>query len=515
MLNEEIIKKVRIFDFDDTLVKTDSNIYVTHASGKQTTLTPGEYAVYVEKPGDVFDFSDFEKVNKPELIKQNVRMLKQQAKEGKKIVILTARAKYEPIKRFFNELKLTPYVVALGDSNPQKKADYIEDLINKGYNDIAFIDDSLKNVQAVEGLRKKYPKVKLVLKHHINEMLGGATMNAQEMARHKKKLAKLKQYLKAQGDDMMEYPKDLPNTVFNAKLLTQEDLRAWFGKGGKGGVGGGGWDRYNSSGDRIGKCGDAKEGEAYSACLSKEKARKLGKAGRAAFVKRKRAAQGKGGDAKKGGERKKGQKPIKVKTGVNENTTNKLVLKRIGDNEYVVKAMKGGREVGKLNFIKSKFKPVLKATIVTVDPAHRRQGIGSSMYVYAEKELGMKFVKSDEVLTPDGKSIWNDPNRKFGLDKNMTEERLNLFLEKNIPTKPDKWAYAKAQAKKKFDVYPSAYANAWAAKKYKELGGKWRKSEAVLPDEADEEENFSNNRFHNFVSFSGPNPVAGYGAGPR
>jgi uncharacterized membrane protein YfhO len=46
--------------------------------------------------------------------------------------------------------------------------------------------------------------------------------------------------------------------------------------------------------------------------------------------------------------------------------------------------------------------------------------------------------------------------------------------KKPVPTKPDKWAYAKAEAKKKFDVYPSAYANAWAAKKYKELGGGWR-----------------------------------------
>ena len=52
--------------------------------------------------------------------------------------------------------------------------------------------------------------------------------------------------------------------------ILNEDLRAWFGKGGKGGVGGGGWDRYNSSGDRVGKCGDAKEGDAYAACLSKE-----------------------------------------------------------------------------------------------------------------------------------------------------------------------------------------------------------------------------------------------------
>ena len=164
------------------------------------------------------------------------------------------------------------------------------------------------------------------------------------------------------------------------KKLSQEDLRDWFGKSGKGGVGGGGWDRYNTSGNRVGKCGDAKEGESYSACLSKEKAKKLGKSGIAAFVKRKRDAQKKGGDAKKGGEKSKGQKPIKVKTGVNE-------------------------EIDLL-------------------------------------------------------------------------EHVNMLLEKNEPTDPQKWAYAKSQAKKKFDVYPSAYGNAWAAKKYKELGGKWRKKKA-------------------------------------
>jgi len=36
------------------------------------------------------------------------------------------------------------------------------------------------------------------------------------------------------------------------------------------------------------------------------------------------------------------------------------------------------------------------------------------MYEFAEKELNMKFVKSDDVLTPDGKALWNNPNRKFG-----------------------------------------------------------------------------------------------------
>ena len=35
------------------------------------------------------------------------------------------------------------------------------------------------------------------------------------------------------------------------------------------------------------------------------------------------------------------------------------------------------------------------------------------------------------------------------------------------------WSRAKSAAKKKFDVYPSAYANAWAAKWYKSKGGTW------------------------------------------
>lgn len=46
--------------------------------------------------------------------------------------------------------------------------------------------------------------------------------------------------------------------------------------------------------------------------------------------------------------------------------------------------------------------------------------------------------------------------------------------EKNVPTNPALWAKFKAQAKAKFDVYPSAYANGWAAKKYKAAGGGWK-----------------------------------------
>ena len=42
------------------------------------------------------------------------------------------------------------------------------------------------------------------------------------------------------------------------------------------------------------------------------------------------------------------------------------------------------------------------------------------------------------------------------------------------PTNPSLWSRVKTDAKKKFDVYPSAYANAWASKEYKKRGGSWR-----------------------------------------
>ena len=42
------------------------------------------------------------------------------------------------------------------------------------------------------------------------------------------------------------------------------------------------------------------------------------------------------------------------------------------------------------------------------------------------------------------------------------------------PTNPKLWSSCKAWARRTFDVYPSAYANAAAAKRYKKKGGGWR-----------------------------------------
>jgi hypothetical protein len=59
---------------------------------------------------------------------------------------------------------------------------------------------------------------------------------------------------------------------------------------------------------------------------------------------------------------------------------------------------------------------------------------------------------------------------------NFIAEAKKKKNKKPKPTKPDLWSQVKSEAKKKFDVYPSAYANLWASKKYKERGGGWRMS---------------------------------------
>ena len=42
------------------------------------------------------------------------------------------------------------------------------------------------------------------------------------------------------------------------------------------------------------------------------------------------------------------------------------------------------------------------------------------------------------------------------------------------PTNPALYSRVKAEAKRKFKVYPSAYANAWLVRTYKKRGGGYR-----------------------------------------
>jgi phosphoglycolate phosphatase-like HAD superfamily hydrolase len=172
ILNERLLnenKKLRVFDFDDVLVKSKSFIYVKLPNGGEKILTPGEFAVYEPKRGEEFDFRDFYSLNEPRLIKGYAEILKRMINSAgtREVFILTARPVYKPVRDFLRDMGYgNIYVVALGSSNPEDKADWIEQQIKTGdYNDVYFIDDSIKNVQAVKNRLSKYPQIKSRVQH--------------------------------------------------------------------------------------------------------------------------------------------------------------------------------------------------------------------------------------------------------------------------------------------------------------------------------------------------------------
>lgn len=164
----------RIFDFDDTLVKTDAKIIITKKDGTRKKLTSGQYAVYKPDSSDDIDVSQFDKVLiNPRAIPKYVDALKRVVQKGSaKVIILTARGDYRPVASFLRDIGIRSGVkiVALDSSNPELKKNYIEKLIKKGATDIEFYDDSPKNIRAVNTLKRLYSKVNLKTYHvpHIH-----------------------------------------------------------------------------------------------------------------------------------------------------------------------------------------------------------------------------------------------------------------------------------------------------------------------------------------------------------
>jgi hypothetical protein len=249
-----------------------------------------------------------------------------------------------------------------------------------------------------------------------------------------------------------------------------------------------GWDRYNTAGKRVGKCGDAKEGESYSACLSKQKAKKLGKDGIGSFVKRKREAQSDAGRGKKG-TGSKGKKPIFVETGAANKKVNESMKNY---NEEC--GCEHDKKSSLMDKIKQKIsKKLLKeqANFKIWKKNNSNTPITKECMDFTELDLAPFRGKKTLVETNNGNhygvlgifknnfALFEDGEMSKMIDpaevtKVVCEDTRVVILEKNKPNDPEKWSACKSQAKNKFDVYPSAYANAWASKCYKKKGGSWR-----------------------------------------
>ena len=94
------------------------------------------------------------------------------------------------------------------------------------------------------------------------------------------------------------------------------------------------------------------------------------------------------------------------------------------------------------------------------------------------KKKGGKMVPNcvpvSEASSPAQQAAIAINMKKKGVEP-KNESYGEIDESKNCPTDPAKWAASKAKAKAKFDVYPSAYANGFAAKDYKAKGGGWKK----------------------------------------
>ena len=357
--------------------------------------------------------------------------------------------------------------------------------------------------------------------------------------------------------------------------MAYEDLRKWFGKGGEGGVGGGGWDRYNSEGERIGKC--AREpGEPKPKCLSKEKAAKMSKDQIAAAVKRKREKDPVADRPGKGG------KPKMVSNKIEEQSSEERYCPMCRKRERRMDCSYGPAmwDAVTIGGIKESKKPepdhehsMARSELSTIEKAVKRlkskmKGEGNiEAWVQSKITKAADYIDSAaDYLDSDEHNVHgsmdeakNDPcwkgYKQEGLKKkgnrmvpncvpvesvsfeigsghrgaqkqakirNLAKSTNNpgemevakrklkgpslplsdeYIMEKNTPTNPKLWAKWKAKAKAKFDVYPSAYANGWAAKGYKSEGGGWKSvSEETIED-------MNGNTFAEIIDLIKPDPI--------
>jgi len=163
-INNEVMG-ISIWDFDDTLARTNSKVIFVAPDGTRGKLTAEEFAskgAQLLEQGYVYDFSEFDKVIDgtpgPFLPKFINRIKKFGIKDN---FILTARPENSAasIQLFLKELGIDipiENITGLANSTPEAKALWIVDKVGEGYNDIYFADDALQNVQVVKNVLDQF-----------------------------------------------------------------------------------------------------------------------------------------------------------------------------------------------------------------------------------------------------------------------------------------------------------------------------------------------------------------------
>mgnify|MGYP003147398360 CR=1 FL=1 len=153
------IKKIRVFDFDDTLARSNSKVIVVNPDGSTYKINATQFAkdaARLESEGAVFDFTEFNKVvegKKGPLFE--VAKTIQEKRGSEDIFVLTARPQEaaRPIQEFLASIGLNipiQNITGLADGKAEAKANWMLNKFAEGYNDFYFTDDATKNVEAVK-----------------------------------------------------------------------------------------------------------------------------------------------------------------------------------------------------------------------------------------------------------------------------------------------------------------------------------------------------------------------------
>ena len=361
--------------------------------------------------------------------------------------------------------------------------------------DKADIDPDLLMVEYVDGYQNPHGKQTpeqggfAAINRKIAEMSAAEKDKAEDIVKGmKKKASYFKKKYGEKADSVM---------YATANKLAQESLKDWFGKGKKGD-----WVRVGTDGKIKGDCA-REEGEGKPKCMPRSKAHSMPKKERASAARRKRAADPVADRPGKGG------KPIMVKTqkesvkpsgkatkpysshGIPKDAT-KAELKAIRSNPN---SSKGKKQLAhwKLNMHEDYY------AMKDAEEHAKRDGHDYHKDVSVQHKYDAYHMKKRGYTHREYRGYGSYSYNKHGAGNKITSadhhgvsESVDFFFEgliaeKSKPNNPKLWAAKKATVKAKFDVYPSAYANGWAAKQYKAAGGTWRSANeavgaAYMPD---------------------------------
>lgn len=174
-------RKLVIFDIDDTLVHTQTQVHVVKDGQVINSLNSHEFTHYKLQPGEEFDFGDFrdarEFFEKSKPIIPMINRLKQDIATGNKVVMVTARADFNDRELFLDTFRKygvdmsKVHVYRAGNMHikaqtEEKKKIIIRDLLGKElYNKAIMYDDAEPNLHAFISLKDEYPHTKFYAIH--------------------------------------------------------------------------------------------------------------------------------------------------------------------------------------------------------------------------------------------------------------------------------------------------------------------------------------------------------------